>query len=224
MKILLLEDDRSIRELVAERLSKEGFEVHPFRDGQRALDSLALREYDLMLLDINVPRMDGYEFLKIVREGGVDIPAIIVTAHGDMEHLERGYALGCNDFVRKPFSLNELLLRVRALLKTHYLHTSTGRINLRSPYSYCPDTLTLFKGPTPVNLTGKERLFVSLLVRRRGQYVPTETILDYLWEEQVDSNNLRTLVCKLRRKIDAELIITFKGAGYQLSLEEKGGR
>lgn len=217
MKILLLEDDRSIRELVAEKLEKEGFEVFAFRDGESALDSLLERAYDLMLLDISVPKMDGYEFLKVVREGGVETPAIIVTAHGDMEHLEKGYALGCNDFVRKPFSLKELILRVRALVKNHYLHTSTKRIELMAPYSFCPDTLTLFKGESAVELTGKERLFISLLIRRRGQFVPMETILEYVWEGEVNSNNLRTLVCKLRKKLPGELIMTNKGQGYQLA-------
>lgn len=217
MKILLLEDDRSIRELVIEKLSKEGFEVFGFKDGESALDSLMVRSYDLMLLDISVPKMDGYEFLKIVRDGGIETPAIIVTAHGDMEHLERGYALGCNDFVRKPFSLKELTLRVRALVKSHYLHTAAvKRVELIAPYSYCPDSLTLYKEDRTVSLTARERLFVSLLIRRRGQFVPVEEILGYVWDESVDSNNLRTLVCKLRKKLPGELIITHKGLGYQM--------
>jgi DNA-binding response OmpR family regulator len=218
-EILLLEDDRSLRALIAERLTREGYSVDEFYDGRKALLALSHKHYDLLLLDINVPTLSGYSLLKRVRAAHNQTPAIVISAHGDMDSQDEGYALGCDDFLRKPFGLKELLWRVEAI----FSHTdkppqkpADDRIALSHPYSYCPATQSLYHQNSALSLTPKERKLIALLVSRRGRLVPSETILAEVWGAKGRIEQLRAAIYKLRKKGLGELIISQKGMGYQI--------
>ena len=216
MKVMLLEDDRSLRELITEELERNGYHVNAFRDGDSAMDSLYNTLYDLMLLDINVPGIDGYEFLRMLRESGNNTPAMIISSYTDIDHLSKGYELGCNDYLRKPFSLKEMLLRIQALLKTHRFASQSDIITLSKGFSFHIASGEL-QGPMgAVNLTAKERRFIELLVQHRNRVVTIEEIMDYVWDESVNLNNLRVLIYKLRQKLDEELIQNIKHMGYRI--------
>ncbi len=210
-RVLLLEDDRSLRRLIADRLMQAGYEVEEFFDGAKALASLSRARYDLFILDIGVPGLNGYRFLKRVRDQGHRTPAIIVSAHGDMECLDEGYALGCDDFLRKPFGLKELIWRAEA-----HLQSGDTRIALNHPFSYCPVSSTLFRHNEAIALTPKERALIALLVARRSRPVSIEEILEQIWGEAGTPQKLRTLIHKLRQKGLEELIVGYKGVGYQI--------
>lgn len=216
MKILLLEDDLSLREIVTDALQNQGYHVSAFKDGESAMDSLLTTSYDLMLLDINVPGINGYDFLEALRDTGNDTPTIFISSYTDIDHLSKGYELGCNDYLRKPFSLKELELRVRELLKTRRLQTMEKMIKLGEEYAYDTEHHELFFRDASVNLVPKERLFVDLLVQHRGSIVPIDQILDYVWEGETNMNNLRVLIYKLRRKLPKELVTNVKGVGYRI--------
>lgn len=218
-RILLLEDDRSLRALIADRLTREGFAVDSFSDGRKALLALSEQSYQLLLLDINVPGLNGYTLLKRIRTNDNKTPAIVISAHGDMESLDEGYALGCDDFLRKPFGLKELLWRVEAILFRGQDATrlpKDDRIALAPPYSFCAATRTLYHQKIPLPLTPKERKLIALLVQRRGRLVPSEEILSKVWGRDGRIEQLRAAIHKLRKKGLDELIISQRGVGYQI--------
>lgn len=217
MKILLLEDDFSLREIIKDELKKSGFTIYGFANGDDAMESLLEITFDLFLLDINVPGIDGYQFLKEIREAGNSAPAIFISSYSDIDHLSKGYEYGCNDYLRKPFSIKELELRIRQQLKNSVIKTQNKVITLQNGYAYNANTGTLLYNGSPVKLNPKEKLLVDLLISKRGKPVPSSEIVDYIWDEYVDMNTLRVLLFKLRKKLKADLIENTKGVGYQIN-------
>ncbi|MCV6609082.1 MAG: response regulator transcription factor [Campylobacterales bacterium] len=217
MKILLLEDDFALREIVKDELERLGYRVYDYADGVSAMDSLFENTYDLFLLDINVPGINGYEFLKEIRETGNSSPAIFISSYSDIDHLSKGYEYGCNDYIRKPFSLKELELRVKQQLKIEVIKASEKILELNLDYKYDTDTNTLLYMDKPVKLNQKEKLLIDFLVKNRGRTVSSDEIVDYVWDEYIDMNSLRVLIYKLRKKLQSELIENVKGIGYQIS-------
>lgn len=216
MKILLLEDDFSLRDIMKDELENSGYTVYGFNNGDEALDSLLEVTYDLFLLDINVPGINGYEFLRSIRESGDSSPAIFVSSYSDIDHLSKGYEYGCNDYLRKPFSLQELTLRVKEQLKTKVIKATEDTISLNDNFTYNTKNSTLLCNDKLMDLVPKEKLLVEFLVKNRGRIVPTEEIADYVWDDYIDMNSLRVLVYKLRKKLPFELITNIKGSGYKL--------
>jgi len=217
MKVLVLEDDKSLREVIRDELERMGFRVYSFKNGDDAMDSLMSTTYDLMMLDINVPGIDGYQFLEMIRKSGNETPAIIISSYTDIDHFTKGYELGCNDYLRKPFSLKELELRVKELLKTRKYQTRDSKIELDDGYVFDTENHTLQKADKIVDLVPKERLLVELLVQNRGKAVSVESILDYVWDDETNANNLRVLIYKLRKKLGEKLIRNMKGVGYKIN-------
>ena len=216
MKILLLEDDFSLREVIKDELTANGYFIYEFHNGDDALESLMTTSYDLFLLDINVSGIDGYDFLREIRESGNEAPAIFISSYTDMDHLSKGYKYGCNDYLRKPFSLEELLLRVNEQLKSKILKTNETILTFGENYQFNTQTHTLtYKGKI-INLVPKERLFIEILIKNRDSIVTTETICDYVWDSFIDMNSLRVLVYKLRKKLPEPFIENIKGSGYKI--------
>ena len=217
MKILLLEDDHTYNESIKESLEEMGYEVDAFEDGLVALDALFEKHYHLALLDIRVPHLDGYEILKEIRKAKLDLPIIFITSLTDINNLSLGYELGCNDYLRKPFSLKELQYRVSQTLKSYHLHTTLDVIPLTHGFSYHSDDQSLWFEEMQVNLSNYERKLLFVLVKNRGNFISTELIHEYVWEgKEVGDNDIRMLIKKLRDKTDKDLIITAKGIGYKI--------
>lgn len=217
MKILLLEDDYTYNESIKESLEEMGYEVDAFDDGLLALDALFDKQYHLALLDIRVPHMDGYEILKEIRKAKLDLPIIFITSLTDINNLSLGYELGCNDYLRKPFSLKELQYRVSQTLKSYHLHSTLDVISLPCGFSYHSDDQSLWFENMQINLSKYEQKLLFVLVKNRGNYISTELIHEYVWEgKEVGDNDIRMLIKKLRDKTDKDFIITAKGIGYKI--------
>ncbi|MEZ7933863.1 MAG: response regulator transcription factor, partial [Sulfurospirillum sp.] len=130
MKILLLEDDYNYNESIKEYLELLGYEVDAFFDGESALDAIMQKCYYLFLLDVKVPKLSGHELIKYIKEANITTPIIITTSLVDIDNIAIGYELGCNDYLKKPFELKELELRVKELIKKHYQTSSAGEFKL----------------------------------------------------------------------------------------------
>lgn len=217
MKILLLEDDYTYKESIKELLEEMGYSVDDFDDGEKALDALFETSYQLALLDIRVPNLDGYEILKQIRKAKLDLPIIFITSLTDINNLSLGYELGCNDYIRKPFSLKELRYRVNQTINSYHLHTTLAKITLPFGFEYALEQESLYKENVLIPLTSYEKKLLFLLVKNRGQFISTELIRDYVWDNKpIGDNDIRMLIKKIRDKSHKDLIITAKSIGYKI--------
>jgi DNA-binding response OmpR family regulator len=215
MKILLLEDDFAYRESMKEYLESLGYSVDDFESGESALDALFEKRYDLLLLDIRVPGIDGYEIVKTLREYSIDTPVIFVTSLTDIQNLSLGYELGCNDYIRKPFPMKELKYRVAQVIKSRLGATSEDMVRLNEHYCYSCSSNRLEKDGVDVPLTKIEQKLLTLFITNRGQILSTNTIGEYVWDGQdVNDGDIRMAIKKLRDKTTKDLIKNIRGQGY----------
>ena len=212
-KILLLEDDMALQEIIAECLSEEGYEVVCCNDGIEASNKAYEENFDCLLLDVMVPNINGFETLKNIRKSGKQTPAIFITALNSIKDLEVGFKSGCDDYLRKPFELSELLLRLEALLKR------SNRINLydfENGYSFdCKEGILYFEGK-PYRLSNKERELLKILLVNENHFVPLEEIYNTLWDygEEPSELSLRVYIKNLRQIVGKDNILTRRGEGY----------
>jgi len=217
MKILLLEDDYLYNVSIKDFLIANGYEVDAFEDGQEALDAIYDNRYSVLLLDIRVPSIDGYEVLNQIREDGIDTPVIMLTSLTDIENLSKGYELGCNDYLRKPFELKELKYRLEQIIKTHSFATSKNIIQIDSNYSFDIQKQILYKGEDAVDLSAIEIKLVSFLVQNKGVYVSIESLQENVWEgKDISYADIRMCITRVRNKCDKEFIKTKKMVGYRV--------
>ncbi|NLC27432.1 MAG: response regulator transcription factor [Campylobacteraceae bacterium] len=214
MKILLLEDDFAYRESIREYLESLGYYVEDFENGEDALDALFKKRYDLLLLDIRVPGIDGYEIVKILREYKIDTPVIFVTSLTDIQNLSLGYELGCNDYIRKPFAMKELKYRVAQVLKNKFgAHDEV--IPLNDNFYFCVKDYRLQKNGVDIGLSRIEQKLMNLFVANIGRILSPEVIKEYVWEgEQACDTDVRMAIKKLRDKTTKDLIKNIRGQGY----------
>jgi len=216
-KILLLEDDANLNETISEFLEDEGHEVISTYDGEEAQERLYETQFDLLLLDINVPKIDGRSLLKESRQSGVEAPAIFITSMDSIDDLERGFESGCDDYIRKPFVLKELKIRVETLLKRSFFHEveEYKRINEKTLYDIKKSTLLI--NNEAINLGNKESLLLKLFMTKEGSILSHEVLYDYLWDyhETPSDTALRTYIKNLRKLIGKEHIVSIKKQGYK---------
>jgi len=215
--LLLLEDDANLHETVREYLEENGYRVHSAYDGFEAQDLLYEKRFDLLLLDINIPEVDGFEILREARKEGIDTPAIYLTARESVEDLERGFDSGCDDYLRKPFALKELLIRIETLLKRNFYHGKGETIPLAPNISFDPKAMRLVTPETEHTLGGKEGKLLELFLKHPGEILSHERIYGELWgyDEDPSDNSLRTYIKNLRKLIGKERIVSVKRQGYR---------
>ncbi|MDD3007960.1 MAG: response regulator transcription factor [Arcobacter sp.] len=216
IKILLLEDDYLYKISIKEFLEELDFVVDDFENGDEALDAIFENSYDLLLLDIRVPGIDGFSLVEYVRKEKLDVPIIILTSLTDISDLSRGYELGCNDYIRKPFDMIELKFRIEQLIKNSF-KTNEDSINL--PYSFRFDVkkLLLYKNDTLIDLTQKESELVALLVLNRGFFVSIETLHERIWEnKEISYSDIRMCIKRIREKTGKDFIKTKRFVGYKI--------
>jgi DNA-binding response OmpR family regulator len=217
MKALLLEDDFALNKLITNALESKGFMVHSFLDGIEAAQQILQTPYDIYILDINVPSFNGYNVLAHIRKEHENLPVIMISAASDIESMQKSYQLGCNDYLKKPFELDELYLRIEYLLKLllkQEIHTNT---NLGFEYSFCLETNKLFKHEHEITLTKKEALLLSLFVQNLNNIVTIEMIHEYVWEsKEVEAVSMRSVIHKLQKKLKSGMINNIRGVGYKL--------
>ncbi len=216
-KILLLEDDATLSDTVTEFLEENGYEVVAVYDGFEAQEKLYETKFDLLLLDINVPGIDGLELLKESREDGIVAPAIYITSMDSVDDLERGFASGCDDYIRKPFALKELLIRVETLLKRGFFHATDDHIAIDEHIAYDIKNGELITDGKTVTLGNKESRLMKLFMKHQGEVLSHERIYRHLWdyEEEPSDSALRTYIKNLRKIVGKEKIVSIKKQGYK---------
>ncbi len=216
MKILYLEDDLNLSQTVEEFLEDEGFEVHCVYDGEEALEALYSLSFDLFLFDVNVPHINGFELLKELREADISTPAIFITSLNSINDLSLGYESGADDYIKKPFALKELLLRINALFKREY-KTQKEWVQINDTLKFDLFGHELIKNNEKIALGHKEILLLKVLLKHRNECVSFENIYNNLWQSNENHSymSLRTYVKNLRKHIGKEHIQSIKNFGYK---------
>jgi DNA-binding response OmpR family regulator len=220
-KILLLEDDSNLNETICEFLEGYGHEIISTYDGYEAQEKLYESKYDLLLLDVNTPHINGFDVLKEAREKEVVAPAIFITSLSSVEDLEKGFNAGCDDYMRKPFVLKELLIRVDTLLKRNFFHEEKETICIANAIAYDIKNHTLIIDEKNISLGKKESLLLKLFVKNEGEVLAHETIYTHLWDfdEAPSDTALRTYIKNLRKMIGKERIVSIKKQGYKFTTQ-----
>jgi two-component system KDP operon response regulator KdpE len=219
-KVLVIEDEAPIRKLLRTGLSRQGFEVVEASDGQRALAQL-FNNPDVVTLDLGLPDVDGLELLRQIRERRDDLPIVVLSSHSDEAIKVQALDLGADDYITKPFGMNELIARIRAALR-HRLQVQGQRPVLRVgelEVDLVRRTVTV--SGRSVKLSPKEYELLRLLAHHAGKVLTHEFLLAALWATPVDANYLRIYVRQLRAKIEPDpkhpqYIVTQSSIGYRL--------
>ena len=215
-QILLVEDDETLSELISEYLSEQGYDVTVRADAKAALDTAYERNFDILILDVKLPKGDGFSLLRELRRLGDDTPAIFTTSLNALQDLEIGYKSGCDDYLKKPYELKELLLRIQILLKRKFSHVNDEFIELNGGYKFYPSSKTLQQNGQIVNLSNKESELLALFLENKNALLSKEAIFEKIWNygEEPSELSLRVYVKNLRRILGKDAIINRRGDGY----------
>ncbi|MGE4398101.1 MAG: response regulator transcription factor [Campylobacterales bacterium] len=208
MKILLLEDEVLLRRNISSYLTKRGFEVVDFEDGRTLLESANLYDFDAFVLDINVPDFNGFEILEFIKNSDPKTPVILISAYTETKDVLNGFKLGCSDYVKKPFDVKELELKILAMTQKR-----SEMIQLAGDLSYDKTSHKLFYGAEEIDLTKNESKLIHLLVANRGKLVGFDQISYAIWGND-DTPHIRQLVMRLSKKIPVKLIENRRDMGY----------
>lgn len=225
MKLLLVEDEALLSKSVAKGLGLLGYAVDCAYDGEEALYLYGLNEYDLMILDLNLPGVDGMEVLRQIREQDADFRILILSARNALEDKISGLDSGSNDYLTKPFEFAELEARIRSLLRRSF---TTKDVTLRCGLLRI-DTAArqVWYGQRQVELTRKEYTLLEYLMAHAGETVAAETLIEHAWDSDTDlfSNSFRFHIHSLRKKMETagagDYIVTKRGQGYRLQVPEE---
>lgn len=225
MRLLLVEDEPSLRESVARKLHRAGYETDDCGDGETALEMLAAERYDLVLLDLNLPRVDGMTVLRTLRKTDLETPVLILSARSEIADKVEGLDAGANDYLAKPFHLAELEARVRSLTRRQFIQRNVclrcGRL------SFDTKSRVAMADGQPVSLTRKESSVLEYLLLHQGRPVSQEELMEHVWDGRVDafSNSIRVHISALRKKLRAALgydpIRNRIGEGYEVGESEQ---
>ncbi len=224
MKILIIEDEKKTGDYLKQGLTEAGFVADIARDGMDGMHMALTEAYDLIVLDVMLPRLDGWQVLQEIRRSGKDIPVLFLTARDHVDDRVKGLELGADDYLVKPFAFSELLARVRTLLRrgtakeVEVLRAADLELDLRRR--------RVTRSGRRIVLTAKEFALLELLLRRQGEVLPRSLIASQVWDMNFDSdtNVIEVAVRRLRSKIDDDfepkLIRTVRGMGYVLETQE----
>ena len=221
MRVLLIEDDQSTSRSIEVMLSKANLNVYVTDQGEEGIELAKLYDYDLILLDINLPDMSGYEVLKALRTAKVNTPTLILSGLSETDDKLRGFGFGADDYMTKPFNRDELIARIHAIVRRSKGHAqsviSTGKVAVNL------DAKTVEVNGSPVHLTGKEYQMLELLSLRKGTTLTKEMFLNHLYGgmDEPELKIIDVFICKLRKKLTAatggeNYIETVWGRGYVL--------
>jgi DNA-binding response OmpR family regulator len=220
MRILLVEDEPRIAADVVATLETAGYVVETVGDGEEAWFRGDTEDYDLIVLDLGLPRMDGLAVLKRWRAGGRAMPVLVLTARGAWAERVEGIDAGADDYLPKPFRMEELLARVRALIRRSAGHG--GPIIEAGPLSLDVRQMRVSKDGVPVALSPLEYRLVAYLMHHKGRVVPSPELLEHLYgdDDARDANALEAVVTRLRKKLGPATIETRRGFGYSIANED----
>lgn len=224
MRLLVVEDEKDMNRIIVKSLIAEGYNVESCFDGQTALDYLMLEKYDGAILDVMLPKLDGFQILEKIRKSGVETPVLFLTARGDSEDIVRGLDCGADDYIIKPFILSEFLARVRVL--TRRKPEICENIYRCGDLKLDCNTHEAEREGTIIKLSPKEYWILLYLMRNKNIIVTREQIEANIWDLDYNgsSNVIDVYIRYLRRKIDdsfeEKMIQTIRGMGYMLKCEE----
>lgn len=219
VSILVVEDNKNLRILMSDRLEMEGYKIFQSENGEKALEVLEKNKIDLLITDIMMPTMDGYQLIDILRKSGYNMPVLMVTAKDSFEDKKMGFRLGTDDYMVKPININEMILRVSALLRRAQIRNENilqiGDIILNS------DTLTVDTGEEVYELPKKEFYLLYKLLSYPKKIFTRQQLLDDIWgmDTEVDERTVDSHIKKLRRKFSEReefKIVTIRGLGYKV--------
>ncbi len=220
-RILVVEDEDSIRDLVATALRFTGFPVRTAASGREAIAEARNESFDLLILDVNLPDLDGYEILRKLRSDGNQVAVIFLTARDDPADIRTGFTAGGDDYMTKPFSLEELMLRIDAVLRrTKGTETESSKL-MAGDVVLDQDAYQVWRGDDEISLSPTEFRLLRYLMQNQDRVVSKNQILDHVWDYEYvgELNAVETYVSYLRKKLgdrDAQLIRTVRGFGYSL--------
>ena len=218
MKILLAEDEVDLNNVVTRYLKKNGYSVDSVLDGEEALDYLEYGEYDLVILDIMMPKVDGFEVIKKLRNKGNHTSVLMLTARDSADDKVKGLDLGADDYIVKPFDFNELMARIRAVVRRKYGNSSNRLVIGDLILDTSEKSVT--RAGKQIELTGKEYEVLEYLMQSKNRILSREQIKEHVWDfdYEGDSNIIDVLIKNIRKKIDIEtgkqIIYTKRGLGY----------
>ena len=218
MKILLVEDEIDLNNVVTKYLKKNGYSIDSIFDGEEALDYLRYGEYDLVILDIMMPKVNGFEVIKELRNNGDNTAILMLTARDSADDKVKGLDLGADDYIVKPFDFNELLARIRAVVRRKYGHSSNKLVIGDLILDTSEKSVT--RAGKQIELTGKEYEVLEYLMQSKNRILSRDQIKEHVWDfdYEGDSNIIDVLIKNIRKKIDIEagkqIIYTKRGLGY----------
>ncbi len=225
MRILLAEDERDLNHIIAKRLTAEGYSVDCCFDGQEAIDILSYTDYDALILDVMMPRADGYAVLRALRDKGKKTPVLFLTARDAVADRVKGLDSGANDYLVKPFSFEELFARLRAMTRTSF--GTTENVLRVDDLTLDRASQTVRRGNREISLSAKEYALLEYMMLNSGVVLSREKIEDHIWNFDYEggTNVVDVYISYLRKKIDegekTKLIHTVRARGYMLRKEEE---
>ncbi len=217
MKVVLLEDELMLQSAIKEYLTDTGYEVTAFEDGQEAYENISSKSYDLFIFDINTPSMDGLSLLEKLQKEKIFVPTIFISAITEIEQISQAYALGCYDYLKKPFHLKELSLHIERLLKIADIRAKTF-VKISKMYCYDAESKCLLFDGEEQPMTQKQTQIIDVLAKNINKVVDFEMLRHYAWDDSpVDNAIIRAEIHRVRQVLKEDLITTLKGVGYTLT-------
>jgi DNA-binding response OmpR family regulator len=215
MKILLMEDDEILNEIIHSMLLKKGYAVYSVYDGDEAEYLICEKSFDLLILDVNVPGVNGFDLLKNLRKDKISTPAIYITSLNDTEDLKEGFQSGCDDYIKKPFKFEELELRINNIKRLYKLDkTHLFQISANTTYDF--NTSTIFKEDKQYLLSKKEMKVFEYLLNNKNRTVSINELGLNIWtyDDRPTDSTIRTYIKNFRKMLGEGCITTIKGVGY----------
>ena len=221
MKILLLEDDIGLGDIMSEYLQDNDFKVDHVYDGEEALDKAYETKYDLYIFDVNVPAIKGFDLLKMLRDNGDSTPTIFVTSLNDIDDVSKGFESGADDYLKKPFELAELLLRIKNIQKRSFTQKRSNTIHIDKDITFDIDTELLYSGEKSVSLPQKELKLLKHFLKHPNEIITFESLYEVLWDydETPSSESLRAHIKNLRKHLAKDMIQNLRGLGYRFEMK-----
>ena len=221
MRILLLEDDIALADIISEYLTDHGFTLDISYDGEEALATAYEHNYDLYIFDVNVPAIKGFDLLKMLRDDADATPTIFVTSLNDIEDVSKGFESGADDYLKKPFELAELLLRIKNIQKRTYTQQRSSIIQINENVTFNIDTELLQTKNGDISLPKKELKLLKHFLQHPNEIVTFENLYKIVWDynEEISSESLRAHIKNLRKHFTKETIQNLRGVGYRFEMK-----
>ena len=225
MRLLVVEDEKKLNELITKKLEKEYYGVDSCFDGEEAIRYVEGTEYDAIILDIMLPKLDGFEVIKRIRAKKNKVPILLLTARDNIDDKVKGLDYGADDYLVKPFIFEELMARIRVLLRRN--SGNADNVVTIANLKVDLDAKTVFRDGVLIKLSGREYSILEYLIRNKGKILPRERIEDHIWNYEYEggTNVIDVYIRYLRKKIDdsytPKLIHTIRGLGYVLRVDNE---